>query len=131
MAKVALMFGIVSFFKMICGLFKLVYLQLSAIKCEGTIGKLLNSEADYKGKKNTVLCTYAVRLEDGTSGTYKELIKSGQEAKVVTGNTYRFYVGKNDVQLVKSVAREPLNQLCMLAVCVAIFLLCAYVANAL
>ena len=131
MAKVALLFGVLSFVKMIAALIKLLVLQLSAKKLEGTVDGITNAESEYNGKKNATMYTISVNFDDGSTGIYKELVQGDRDTKVFTGQRYKFYVSGEKAHLVKTVVMEPVIQLGLFAVCVAIFLACAMIAGAL
>ena len=133
MAQAAMLFAMISFVKFVIALIKLLYLQVSAKKCEGVVGALTNTECEYRGRKNQTMYTFAVTVDDESgrsSAAYQELVAGERDHKVSEGGTYQFYVRNGKAQLVKTVAAEPLMNLVACAVCIVILVVCFVILEA-
>ena len=130
MARVALMYVFMSFFRFWGALFRMLRLMTRAQKCDGSVDCLTLTQESYQGKKNDTLYVYQVHFDDGSTAEYREVVHGDRDPQVMEGVRYRFYLSDGNAELIQAVNMKPVKELLTMVGCIGIVLLCFLLLSA-
>lgn len=133
-AKVALMFALVSLIRLIYYGFKLLFLVVTGKKRTGVVRKLTGTEPEYKGKPDQTMYTFEVAIDDASGAstvTYQELVVGKRLYTVEQGKTYSFYVKDGKAARAGAISQEIGTNALALVACIAIVVVCFWIAGSL
>lgn len=133
-AGVAILYGFISFFKMIAALGRLNAWKKKAVLSRAVVAAIVNQMENYKGKKNTTFYRYDLNVEfQGTwlRGFFEEVVGPNDTPRFIPGaqTTILFDPVTGECRDLDELKGQVKANAITLVVCIALFIGCIFLVQ--